>query len=160
MRTSPLRRVGAFKAVCRRQVLPCDVDVLHTRRVDDVLPVTGELQLQVMAALWRLEEATVEQVRHALPGRYRSAYTTVQTVLNRLVDRGLLSRHKVGNAFVYRARLSEADYLSRSISQTLATASTEARRAALARLVGDLPEDEVTALRQLAREMTKRDATR
>lgn len=143
----------------RRKVLPCDVDVLHTRRVDDLSPVTGELQLQVMAALWRLDEATVEQVRHALPARYRSAYTTVQTVLNRLVERGLLSRQKVSNAFVYRARLSEADYLSRSISQTLAGASTQARRAALARLVGDLGEDEVTALRQLAREMTKRDAS-
>jgi predicted transcriptional regulator len=147
-----------YRPTKRRKVLPCDVAVLHTRRVDDLSPITGELQLQVIAALWRLEEATVEQVRHALPPRYRSAYTTVQTVLNRLVERGLLSRHKVGNAFVYRARLSEADYLSRSISQTLAGASTQARRAALARLVGELGEDEVTALRQLAREMTKRDA--
>jgi predicted transcriptional regulator len=35
----------------------------------DVTPLTGELQTQVMAAVWRLGSATVEQVRSALPPR-------------------------------------------------------------------------------------------
>jgi predicted transcriptional regulator len=39
--------------------------------------IQGELQVQVMAAMWRLGSGTVEQVRSALPPRYRSAYTTV-----------------------------------------------------------------------------------
>jgi predicted transcriptional regulator len=123
----------------------------------DVTPIAGELQLQVMSAVWRLGGGTVEQVRQELPGRYRGAYTTVQTVLNRLAERELLSRRKVGNAIEYRPRLSEAEYLSRSIAHTLAGASTHARQAALARLIGDLGDDEVTELQRLAREMrTKR----
>lgn len=123
----------------------------------DVTPITGELQLQVMSAVWRLGSGTVEQIRRELPPRYRGAYTTVQTVLNRLAERELLSRHKVGNAIEYRPRLSEAEYLSRSIAHTLAGASTDARQAALARLIGDLGDDKVTDLRRLAREMgTKR----
>jgi predicted transcriptional regulator len=123
----------------------------------DVTPITGELQLQVMSAVWRLGAGTVEQIRRELPPRYRGAYTTVQTVLNRLAERELLSRHKVGNAIEYRPRLSEAEYLSRSIAHTLAGASTDARQAALARLIGDLGDDKVTDLRRLAREMgTKR----
>jgi predicted transcriptional regulator len=116
-------------------------------------PITGELQTQVMAALWRLGNGTVEEVRTALPSRYRGAYTTVQTVLNRLAERGLLSRRRAGNAIEYRPRLSEADYLARSISQTLAGASMDARQAALARLIGDLGDDELSEIRQLAREM-------
>jgi predicted transcriptional regulator len=119
----------------------------------DVPPLTGELQLQVMSAIWRLGSATVEQVRSALPPRYRGAYNTIQTVLNRLVERGLLSRRKVGNAFEYRARLSEAEYLSSSISHTLAGASMDARQAALARLIGGMDDAELSDLRQLAREM-------
>jgi BlaI family transcriptional regulator, penicillinase repressor len=119
----------------------------------DVAPLTGELQLQVMAAIWRLGGATVDEVRSALPPRYRGAYNTIQTVLNRLVERRLLSRQKVGNAFAYRARVSEAEYFSRSISQTLAGASMEARQAALARLIGDLDDAELRELRQLAREL-------
>jgi predicted transcriptional regulator len=122
----------------------------------DVTPLTGELQLQVMSAVWRVGNATVEQVRSALPPRYRGAYNTIQTVLNRLVERGMLSRHKVGNAFEYRPRLSEAEYLSRSISQTLAGASMDDRQAALARLIGDLDEAELSDLRQLGREMSEK----
>ena len=122
----------------------------------DVAPLTGELQLQVMSAVWRLGDARVEEVRAALPPRYRGAYNTIQTVLNRLVERGLLSRRKSGNAFVYRARLSEAEYLSRSISHTLAGASMDARQAALAQLIGGLKDAELDDLRQLGREMNKR----
>jgi predicted transcriptional regulator len=122
----------------------------------DVTPLTGELQAQVMAAVWRLGRATVEQVRSALPPRYRGAYNTIQTVLNRLADRKLLSRHKVGNAFEYRPQVSEAEYLSRSIAQTLAGASMAAREAALAQLIGGLDDDELSDLRQLAREMNEK----
>jgi predicted transcriptional regulator len=119
----------------------------------DVAPITGELQMQIMSALWRLGSGTVEQVRSALPPRYRGAYNTVQTVLNRMAQRGLLSRSKPGNAIEYRPVLSEAEYLSRFISQTLAAASMDARQAALARLIGGLDKTELADLQQLAREM-------
>jgi len=121
----------------------------------DVTPLTGDLQMQVMSTVWRLGSATVEQVRSALPARYRGAHSTIQTVMNRLAERGLLSRHKAGNAIEYRPRLSEAEYLSRSISQTLAGASMDARQAALAQLVGNLDKGELADLQQLAREMGK-----
>lgn len=117
----------------------------------DVKPIQGELQVQIMAALWRLEAGTVEQVRSALPERYRGAYTTVQTVLNRLAERQLLSRRKQGNVVVYRPRVTEAEYISRSIARTLATASVDARQTALARLIGDLGDDELSDLQELAR---------
>lgn len=119
----------------------------------DVTPLTGELQTQIMSALWRLGSGTVEQVRSALPPRYRGAYNTVQTVLNRLAERGLLSRKKSGNAIEYRPVFSEAEYLSRSISQTLAGASMDARQAALARLIGTLDKEELADLQALARQM-------
>ena len=117
---------------------------------------TGDLQTQVMAAMWRLQSATVEQVRSALPSRYRGAYTTVQTVLNRLAERKLLTRERSGNAIVYRPRITEAAYLSRSINRTLASASSDARQAALAQLIGELDGDEISDLRRLAEETQKR----
>lgn len=116
----------------------------------DMTPIQGELQTQIMSALWRIETGTVEQVRAALPPRYRGAYTTVQTVLNRLADRGLLERSRTGQAFVYRPKLSEADYLSRSIEHTLASASADARQAALAQLIGGLEPGELADVQRLA----------
>ena len=121
------------------------------RRVPDISPIQGELQTQVMAALWRIEAGTVEQVRTALPPRYRGAYNTVQTVLNRLAERGIVERRKVGNAFEYRPRFSEGEYLSRTISQALAGASNDGRRLALARLIGHLDESELSELQALAK---------
>ena len=117
----------------------------------DVAPITGELQSQVMSVVWRLGNVTVEQVRSALPSRYRGTHNTVQTILNRLAERGLLTRHKSGKAIEYRPRISEAEYLSRSISQALAGASMDARQAALAHLFGKLDKRELADLQQLAR---------
>ena len=120
---------------------------------EDARPIQGELQAQAMAALWRLGSGTVEQVRSALPPRYRSAYTTVQTVLNRLADRGVLSRARDGSAIRYAPRITEAEYLSRSIEQTLAGASHDARQTALAQLIGGLDQGELDELRRRAREL-------
>jgi predicted transcriptional regulator len=115
--------------------------------------IQGELQAQIMNALWRLGEGTVPDVRAALPARYRSAYTTVQTVLNRLAERGLLTRTRSGKQIIYTPRVSEADYVSRSIETTLAGASTEARQAVLASLVGRLDKSELSELQELAKEI-------
>lgn len=120
--------------------------------MSDSAHIRGELQAQIMSALWRIEAGTVEQVRAALPPRYRGAYTTVQTVLNRLAERGLLARERQGQAMVYRARLSEAQYLERSIEQTLASASADARSAALVALIGKLDADGLADLQDLAKQ--------
>ena len=109
-----------------------------------------------MRALWRLGQGTVEDVRGALPRKSRGAYTTVQTVLNRLSGRGLLERRRRGSAIVYVPRLSEAQYLSRSLNETLAGASNEARQAALAGIVGDLDPDELRAIRARGRKVVRR----
>jgi predicted transcriptional regulator len=121
--------------------------------VADVTPILGDLQTQIMTALWRIDAGTVEQVRGALPPRYRGAYTTVQAVLNRLAKRGLLTRDRAGQTIVYRPKLTEAQYLSRSIHSTLAAASPDARHAALAQLIGGLQHDELADLQRLADEV-------
>ena len=122
----------------------------------EIHPLQGELQSQLMGALWRLGEGTVEQVRAALPGRYRSAYNTVQTVLNRLAERGLLDRERRGVSYVYRPRLGEAEYLSRAIESTLAGASSEARNVVLANLIGSLDSEELSRLRALAGDIQRK----
>lgn len=126
----------------------------------ELQPIQGELQVQIMSVLWRLEHGTVEQVRSALPGRYRGAYTTVQTVLNRLAERGMLKRVKERNTCIYSPRITEAEYLSRSIEQTLAGASSEARTVALAQLVGNLEPDQLSQLQKVAKQIDRRRGSR
>lgn len=125
-----------------------------TGGVADVTPLQGELQTQVMSALWRLGTGTVQQVHKALPSRYRGAYNTTQTVLNRLAERGLLSRKREGIAIVYKPKVTEAEYLASSIEQTLSAASADARQVALAQLIGGMDSDELSGLQELAKEIS------
>jgi len=128
--------------------------------VADIAPIQGELQAQIMTAVWRLGGGTVEQVRSELPTRYRSAYNTVQTVLNRLAERGLLYRQREGRGLLYEPRISEAEYLSGTIRHTLAGASSDARQAALASIIGGMEPGELSELRHLAAQASKRRAKR
>lgn len=123
-------------------------------------PIRGDLQHEIMRILWALgDEATVEQVRQALPEQRRGAYTTVQTVLNRLTDRGLLERRRVGRSIVYRAGLSESDYVSASLHRALDGVSDRARRSAIANLVEELRPGELETFNALAAEIrSRRDA--
>lgn len=123
----------------------------HTRAMTDGA-IQGELQEQIMIVLWHNGEGPVEHVRAGLPARHRSSYSTVQTVLNRLVDRGLLSRERRGKTFFYTAKVTEGQYLTRSIERTLAGASLEARQAALAQLIGTINADELSAPQEQARQ--------
>jgi predicted transcriptional regulator len=121
------------------------------------LELRGDLQAEIMGIVWRRGEATVEDVRAEQPARRRPAYTTVQTVMNRLADRGLLTRRREGRAMVYRAAFPEPEYLARAIGERLAGASRETRQATLVSLVDGLdPED----LGELARYTNKVRRTR
>jgi predicted transcriptional regulator len=121
-----------------------------------VTPIQRDLQAQVLYALWHVNAGTVDQVRAALPTHHLRAYTTLQTVLNRLAKHGLVSRAKRGNAFVYAPRLSEADYIVRAIENTLESASSEARQAAIGYLIGGLDEAEIAELRRRGRELEEK----
>lgn len=109
-----------------------------------------------MAAVWNLGKAKVEDVRALRPSRSRLAYTTVQTVMNRLTERGLLVRERAGNAFVYRPRFEEGDYLAERIGQRLAEASPHARRQALVSLIEDLEPGELEEVARLAARIRRR----
>lgn len=75
----------------------------------------GTAELEVLRALWALGPATVRQVMERLHEQGRgSAYTTVQTLLTRLAQKGYVEAiDRNGLAFVYRARLTRRQ-LSRS----------------------------------------------
>ncbi len=61
-----------------------------------------KFELEVMGALWELGSASVREVQERLPAKRRPAYTTVQTIIYRLEEKGAVRRvKKVGNAHVF-----------------------------------------------------------
>ncbi len=69
----------------------------------------GELEAEIMRIVWDRGEVSVGEVRRALAPRRDSAYTTVMTVMTRLLGKGLLQRHKEGRAYVYRAAAEQEE---------------------------------------------------
>jgi BlaI family transcriptional regulator, penicillinase repressor len=68
----------------------------------------GDRELDLMQALWQRGAGTVGDVHQALlEDGHQVAYTTVQTMLNRLEEKGLVNRRKRGRAFVYRALVKQ-----------------------------------------------------
>jgi len=60
----------------------------------------------VMNALWAEQPATARQVACHLPAEVSWAYTTLKTLLTRLVEKEAVREKKVGNTSVYESRLS------------------------------------------------------
>jgi len=68
------------------------------RTARDVPP---PLELLCLSALWTLEEGDVKSVRQMVAQSRPLAYTTIMTVLDRLVRKGMLARRKAGRRYVY-----------------------------------------------------------
>ena len=64
------------------------------------------LELLCLRALWSLGEGSVKAVQQMVAQSRPLAYTTIMTVLERLVRKGKLARRKVGRAFVYSPEAS------------------------------------------------------
>jgi len=68
--------------------------------------VPPPLELMCLRALWSLEEGNVKAVQQVVAQSRPLAYTTIMTVLDRLVRKGMLARRKVGRSFVYAPQAS------------------------------------------------------
>ena len=78
-------------------------------------------ELEVMDILWRLEEASVREIQEAIVDRKRPAYTTVQTIVNRLEQKGAVKRtRRISNAFLFQPAITRKSVYRRIIDDVLA----------------------------------------
>ena len=77
------------------------IDLSTTIDSMNIKSVLGPLEQEVMTCLWEKEVASVREVHACLNKSRKIAYTTVMTVMNRLVEKGLLTRSKQGRTYWY-----------------------------------------------------------
>jgi BlaI family penicillinase repressor len=59
-------------------------------------------EMEIMDALWDLGSASIREIHDRLPERKRPAYTTVQTIIRRLEEKGAVRQTKqIGNAHIF-----------------------------------------------------------
>lgn len=77
-------------------------------------------ELEVMDHLWRLGRASVRELLEALPARRRPAYTTVQTIVRRLEEKGAARLvRKIGNAHIYEPAVTRDAAYRRLVKEFL-----------------------------------------
>src|SRR3990172_7969120 len=94
----------------------------------------GELEYAVLSALWELGPASAREIHERVGEPRALVYTTIAKVLDRLHDKGLVSRKKTGKAFVYQAKITRA-----VVDQARA-------REAVSKVLGDEPRPAMVAL--------------
>jgi BlaI family penicillinase repressor len=78
------------------------------------------LELEIMGAVWALGSGSVREIREELPDQKRPAYTTVQTIIYRLEEKGAVRRvKKIGNAHIFEAVISRKAAHNRLINELL-----------------------------------------
>jgi BlaI family transcriptional regulator, penicillinase repressor len=85
------------------------------------LPKLSKLEHQIMDALWIRGASSVREILEAFPDKGRPAYTTIQTMVYRLEEKGAIRRvKKIGNAHIFEAAISRSSAQRRLIDELLA----------------------------------------
>ncbi len=60
------------------------------------LDALSQFEWLIMNHLWINDKASAREVMESMPEEAQRAYTTIQTYLERLVDKGYLAKEKLG----------------------------------------------------------------
>jgi BlaI family transcriptional regulator, penicillinase repressor len=64
----------------------------------------SRFELQLLEKMWQLGPCSVREIQENLPEKNRPAYTTVQTIVYRMEEKGSVRRtRKIGNAHIFEA---------------------------------------------------------
>lgn len=126
---------------------------LHQRGIRAAL---GELEAEVMEAVWRRPAGagvTVREVWDELYPRRAVMYTTIMNTMTRLARKGLLVADRRERAFLYRAALGREAFVEQFVGEALEQLLVNFGGATLAHLqrtLGPLPSSRLAALLERA----------
>lgn len=111
----------------------------------------GERELDIMQSLWKLEKATVSEVQEDLREQGEEiAYTTIQTMLNRLEAKELVARDDSERTHRYYAVLEEPKVAENALKKIVERFFRGSTEALVARLVEkDLSPKELARIQDL-----------
>jgi BlaI family penicillinase repressor len=115
-------------------------------------PPISETEQAVLKVLWDQGPGTVREVLAALSGQGHSwAYTTVQTLLTRLLAKGYVAADRTGPAHVYRAAVSRGELLQQRLTDLADTFCEGTASPLMLALVegSEFTPDEIARFREL-----------
>lgn len=116
----------------------------------------GDLEHEIMNSLWDADSSmSVRDVMTQLTNQ-SLAYTTVMTVVNRLCDKGLVTRERSGRAYLYTPVNTRESVTSQLMNDALDRTGSD-RTAALVHFARGVSPDEATAMREALARIEEHD---
>lgn len=106
----------------------------------------GALEQEVLGTLWAAEAPLTPAAVQAELGA-DLAYTTVKTILDRLHDKGLVTRTREGKAYAYSPVVEQADLAAEAMRAALEGSSD--RPAVLSKFLGEISPADAELIRGL-----------
>jgi BlaI family transcriptional regulator, penicillinase repressor len=80
----------------------------------------SKAETRILEQYWKLGTSSVREILDSLPEDERVAYTTVQTLVYRLEQKGALRKvKKIGNAQLFEPAINQNEYRSRLVGDLL-----------------------------------------
>jgi predicted transcriptional regulator len=117
-------------------------------------PSLGELESRILAILWEHGPSGINAMVSLMREERDIAYTTVATVVQRLYEKGLLTREPSKNAHIYRPAISKAQLGGKLVSSfftQLRASFGDVAISSFAEGIDSLPKREKDALLELLR---------
>jgi BlaI family transcriptional regulator, penicillinase repressor len=87
---------------------------------DSGVPVElTEAEWAIMTTVWDRQPVAAPTVQEALVDQRNWTYSTVKTIMDRMVEKGLLTTEKIRNLFLYRAAVTQDQARRSEILRTL-----------------------------------------
>ncbi|WP_346837417.1 BlaI/MecI/CopY family transcriptional regulator [Microbulbifer sp. SAOS-129_SWC] len=111
----------------------------------------GDLEKQVLQYLWNADSADAKQVHAQLSKARGGSLNTIQSTLDRLFKKGLLTREKQGHAFQYRPAVERYAFVGQLIQDVTREFVDDDNGlvAAFTSISSDLSESQLAQLEQL-----------
>lgn len=113
--------------------------------------VLGDLEADIMDYMWQHSPATVREVKEHLAGKRKLAYTTVMTVMSRLVDKGMLSHEERGRSYLYSPTQTFEEFRTRTMDSIFNGLISGFGEPVLSHFVESLGSEDAEKLDELSR---------
>lgn len=128
---------------------------------DGLAKVLGDLEARVMQVVWAIgRPAPTREVHERVVEEHEVAHLTVVTVLNKLVEKGLLAREKMEGLLHYQASWTEEEfraYVSRRLVEGILSFEPQALATSFVDVLGERDPARLAELRRLIDERLRQE---
>lgn len=114
--------------------------------------VLGELENLIMEIMWKNSNSTVQDVRKKLSKKRVYSFNTIMTVMNILVDKGILKKNEKVKPYLYSTQISRENFFEKVSKKIIKALMGEMKPYAISGFtdeLGNLTKEELKKIKEI-----------